>query len=178
VLGSYVFVRRKRYCLALASLAIVTALHAAIHWVTGFDYLEAFRTASALENPDGFRLIAKPVHYLVTRVIDVTEIVLFLGPYLLVFGFRGFRQGWREWRSNELLLLSAAACLTLLAMFLTGAFKTGETARACLFIYPYLIFPVAQYLASRNVGSQDKDLLLYLTFGQTVIMQTLGRYFW
>ena len=32
---------------------------------------------------------------------------------------------------------TASALLTLLAMFLAGAFHTGETARACLFIMPF-----------------------------------------
>ena len=36
----------------------------------------------------------------------------------------------------------------------------------------------ASFQPGPHVGSRDKDLLLYLTFGQTVLMQTVGRYFW
>jgi len=67
---------------------------------------------------------------------------------------------------------------TLLAMFATGAFRTGETARACLFIYPYLLLPVAAQLDHQQPDASDRRLLVWLVFGQTLLMQTFGGYFW
>jgi hypothetical protein len=63
-------------------------------------------------------------------------------------------------------------------MFLTGAFRTGETARICLFIYPYLIFPVAAYLHQCPASHGAQKRLLLVVFAQSVAMQTLGGYAW
>ncbi len=144
---------------------------------TGFNYLTSFRTASTLENPHGFLLLADPISYVMTRLENVGDLVVFFGPFLLVLSVRGMRI-MRERASAELFTLSRLGILTLAAMFLTGAFRTGETARACLFIYPYLMLPVAACLNRQKGHDADKRLLLWLVFGQTLLMQTLAGYYW
>jgi len=194
-----------------ATMAGVVALHVLVYVLSGFNYLASFRTASALENPAGFMLWAEPVSYLVTRLENVADILLFLGPFLLAILLRSLNLMRRTWKlpqfsrsengtvpfrtrevipvrvlsvmrrsghRPELFALTALGILTLLAMFLTGAFRTGETARACLFIYPFFMFPVATYLHVRGCRDADKRLLLWLVFGQSWAMQTLGGYYW
>ena len=139
----------------------------------GFDYLHALRTATHLENPQGFRLLTEPLSYLFTRLEDVCEIALFTGPVLLSLTFgnlKGFRRehpfAWQ---------LYIVALGTLAMLFLTGAYHTGETARACLFLCPYLLLPViAQSLAEPT----KRRWIFGLVFGQALLMQLLGRYFW
>ena len=63
-------------------------------------------------------------------------------------------------------------------LFLAGAFHTGETARACLFIMPFLMFPVAAHLDDCRSRPADRIVLLGLVFGQSLVMQTLGGYVW
>jgi len=62
--------------------------------------------------------------------------------------------------------------ITLLAIFASGAFRTGETARAALFIYPYFM------LALRNADSIILKDILIIAGLQTTAMQLLGGYFW
>ncbi len=112
-----------------------------------------------------------------TRLENAGDILVFFGPFLLVLFGRGVRL-MRAGVCRELFLLTALGIITLLAMFLTGAFRTGETARACLFIYPYLTFPVAVCLQHYGCGNADRQVLLWLVFGQTLAMQTLAGYYW
>jgi len=67
-------------------------------------------------------------------------------------------------------VISGAAML--LAMFLSGAFKTGETARCALFIYPYIM------LAFRKANARSLKDLIVLAGLQTVVMQLAGDYAW
>lgn len=65
-----------------------------------------------------------------------------------------------------------ASLIALLLMFLAGTYRTGETARACLFIYPYFL------LLLRKI---DRSKMRWITLGaglQTLVMQTLGWYLW
>jgi len=161
-----------------AVLLGVSVLHTAIYLLSGFNYLTSLMTASALENPGGFLLLAEPVSYVMTRLENVADILLFFGPFMLAFLLRGTHTMLKGKTYRELLVLTGLGILTLLAMFLTGAFRTGETARACLFIYPYLTLPVAAYLHHRGCRQEDRRLLLWLVFGQSMAMQTLGGYYW
>ena len=152
--------------------------YVAIYLATGFDYLWAFRTASVLENPGGFMAVTKPASYFLTRLEDIADILWYFGPFLLVLSVSGMRLLWRSRSHPEVLATTVLGLLTLAAMFLSGAFRTGETARACLFIVPYLMLPVAAYLQHRGCTMHDKRVLAWLVFGQTLAMQTLGGYYW
>ena len=60
----------------------------------------------------------------------------------------------------------------LLLVFLSGAYRTGETGRICMFIYPYLFLSL-QHL--------DRSALRGLILGagvQSVLMQVFFDWFW
>jgi len=161
-----------------AVLLGVTVLYVLLYVFTGLNYAGSFAVASALENPGGFMLLAEPANYLVTRLEDACEILVFFGPFLLVLFAGGVGTMWRGRPRPELLAWTLLGVGVLVAMFLSGAFRTGETARACLFIVPYLMFPVAAQIDHCRPRQYDRQLLLWLVFGQTMVMQTFGGYVW
>ena len=63
-------------------------------------------------------------------------------------------------------------------MYIAGAWRTGETARACSYIYPYLLFPVGIFLEDSKAGVSERLHLASLVFIQSVGMQTFGNYYW
>jgi hypothetical protein len=160
--------------LRLTTLFIgLVAFYLALYFFSGFSYIAALRTATHLENPHGFRLLSEPLSYFVTRLEDIAEIALFLGPFLLSILSRSMKRFRREYTHAARLHLTAVA--TLGALFLTGAYRTGETARACLFIFPYLLLPI---LASAVWERAHRKWILGSVFAQALLMQLLGRYFW
>jgi len=177
IVGFEVVCRRSIVRSALVGLG-AAAVYLAMATFGGFDYLSAFRTASALENPGGFLLWADPLSYVMTRLENVAEILLFFGPFLLVLTVRGWKVARADGGYRDLWVLTALGAGTLLAMFATGAFRTGETARACLFIYPYLLLPAAAWLDSWRAGPSEARRLAWLVFGQSLLMQTIGGYYW
>ena len=167
-------IRRERGS-ALALLAATLAgFYLALYATTGFDYLAALRTASRLENPQGFRLLYEPVSYAVTRLEDISEPAVFLGPFLVALLWRGLPP--LRAQHPDAFFAFAAATGTLALLFLTGAYHTGETARACVFIVPYLLLPVLPPFARATPGEQRT--LLAVVLAQSVLMQLLGNYFW
>ena len=174
VLAGYdLVVRRsiKRSAILIGGIACVYTL---IYLTTGYDAYHSFRAASLYENPKGFMLFVDPVNYVFTRIEDVSEILFFLGPFLLVLVVRGVR----KLDLHPLKVLTVLACLSVLGMYAVGAWRTGETARACAFIYPYLLFPVGLHLDREDVGARNRYVLAALVFLQTVGMQTFGTYYW
>ncbi len=152
----------------------VAAFHLVLYLVFGYNAYQSFRTASLYENPHGFMGFVDPVNYGFTRLEDIAELVFFFGPFLLVLLIRGLR----KIEFKPLNVLTVLAVLTLLAMFVTGAWRTGETARACAFIYPYLLFPVARYLESMESGMSERGQLAALVFLQALGMQLFGNFHW
>ena len=92
---------------------------------------------------------------------------------MAVRGLRGSDGG-----GNRLFTVTSVAIATLAAMLLTGAFRTGETARCCLFVYPFLFFAVVRYIGRSALTRRDETVLLLVVFAQTVCMQMFGFYFW
>jgi hypothetical protein len=158
---------------ALLGLVLIYLL---VYRFCGFNYLHSFAIASADQNPQGFRLLVEPANYFFTRLEGIAEIALFLGPFLAALMARGLRMT-RKPRS-DLLLLAWLGISTLLVMLLAGVFPTGETARACLFVQPFLIFPIAVYLRETGASDKDQAVLLHLVFTQTLLMQTFGTFAW
>ena len=74
--------------------------------------------------------------------------------------------------------LVISAIFFLLFLFSLGVYQTGETARGALYIYPFLIFPVALYLNEMDFSLAEKNKLLILVFVQAIIMQLIGYYKW
>ncbi|MFH1690911.1 MAG: hypothetical protein ABIE42_11880 [Candidatus Eisenbacteria bacterium] len=132
---------------------------AAMKFGLGYDHVAAFRNASIAENPLGFELVGNTRHYLFTRFENVGNILLFFSiPALAVFFHR---------RSER---IGVAGMAVLGAMFLAGSCRTGEAARATMFIFPFLV------LSFRDSG---ESVLRYLVAGagiQTILMQLVGGY--
>jgi hypothetical protein len=149
------------------------AFYTVLYICCGFDYVLALRTATHLENPAGFRLLSEPLSYFFTRLEDIAEIAVFTGPVLISILFQSIKRFCVEHVFGYRLFLAALG--TLFLLFLTGAYRTGETARACLFIFPYLLLPV---LINDVLLTSRRRLLFGAVFGQAVLMQAIGRYFW
>ncbi|GAW94001.1 hypothetical protein [Calderihabitans maritimus] len=176
VLLFYEVLREKNIIKLLITITSLFLIYLVIYVVFNFNYLNSFRIASSIENPEGFRLLSDPIDYFFTRLENIFEILLFLGPFLTILAFWGITI--LKKKSKDLFIITILGVSSLLAMFLTGAYKTGETARACIFIYPFLMFPIAAYLENRNIGFSEQYQLSWLTFGQAVLMQLFGFYFW
>jgi hypothetical protein len=166
--------RRRTLWPTAAVLASLVAAYGLLNTGTSFDYLAALRTASRLENPDGFRLLREPISYLFTRLENVTEMIAFFGPFLTLLAWRGSPLLRRE--HPQAYSLVGVAVGTLATLFLSGAFHTGETARACLFLYPYLLLLTLPILATASEA--DRRAVLFLVGAQTILMQVVGNYFW
>jgi hypothetical protein len=169
---AWVELRTRRSLLRSAVLGIAAALALlALKPLIGLDYFGAFFTATRLDNPDGWPPLAHFRSYAATRVENVAEILLFLGPFVLTLIWQGWRRGhgeWREWTRGSLLCLAA--------VFLSGAFKTGETARTCLFVLPALLLPLAAAPTLAAPGTARR--LSLLVAAQALVMQAFGSYFW
>lgn len=156
-----VWVRRRRVRTALlVTVGIGLLCYVVLRFCFGYDHFVAFSLASASEHTDGFRLITWPAHYWLTRVECVAEIVAFLSiPVLLAFR-----------RKLHPVTLSGVAVLLL--MFLTGAFRTGETGRICMFIYPFL------FLSLNQLERPTLRRLIAYAGVQSILMQVLVDWFW
>ena len=155
---------------------LVGAIYSILYLVLGFNYLNAFLFASALENPGGFMLFSNPVNYIVTRFEDALDIAIFFGPVLLYLCWKGIKHIKENDVENYKFTLSAFVALFIL--FLTGAPKKGETARICMFFLPFMLIPVLAYIKSMNISKRDRVILAVVVFIQAVIMQLFGTYIW
>lgn len=174
VLVGYELLIKKSLRRSVVVIGGVLAVHVLLYYFFNYNAWQSFRTASRYENPFGFMLFVNPINYFFTRVEDVAEILFFFGPFLLYLLIKSLR----GWKFEPIYVLTLLGCGTLGALYLTGAFRTGETARACAFIYPYLLLPIGIYLDKIGADAQEKLQLAALVFAQAVIMQTFGYYGW
>ena len=160
-----------------AAAAIVLTAYVLFYFLTGFNYLDSFSAGSAAYM-NAYHVTDEPASYIFTRMQDVLEILIFFGPALMLLAIRGVVQ--REGHQQQLWLLGCLGIASLAAVFLSGAYS-GETARACLFIYPFLIFLVSRnsdWGHSGAVGQGVWTHLPYWVFGQALAMQAFGSFFW
>jgi hypothetical protein len=168
---------RERRPAALVALAVallaLTACAGLLHAAFGYDHWTAFLTASRLENPHGFRGLVQPLQYLMTRIEGVAEIALFLSvPALGVLASTTHRGPLALDLRGDPGRVILAGVGALAAMMLAGAWCTGETARACLFISPVLL------LAFSAVPKERFGPLLLAVAIQTALMQGFANFFW
>lgn len=196
VLGGIALYRRDRIGLLTFQLVGLVGCYLGIDLLLDYNYLNSFGIASkqqtvaatqhftpteqqvrtsAANGADGFLLAADPVKYVYTRIENVAEIALFFTPYLCVLCARGL-SALRAHR--EAFVLFALGVVSLSGLFAAGAYHTGETARGAMYIYPFLLFPVAAVLRSVDPTRRDKWILAALVFAQTVFMQFIGSYQW
>ena len=174
--------REKRVPLGLVLVALVGA-YLLLAVVFGFDYFNSFQIASNQQNPEGFLLFAEPLRYVYTRIEDVAELLLFFTPYLAILAVRGTRVLWPSvrglsTREREPLVIFGFSVLSMLGLFAGGVYHTGETARGALFLYPFLLIPVAALLRATNPSVRQRVLLAAAVFGQALLMQLVGDYWW
>ncbi len=79
---------------------------------------------------------------------------------------------------RDLFALTGLAILTFVAQLAVGTFRDGETARAAMYLYPFLVLPLATYFDAISITRREQLVLAALVFGQSVAMQLVGFYFW
>jgi hypothetical protein len=147
----------------------------AVLWaITGFDWIESFGLAGRDQNPWGFFLIEDPLNYAITRLEGICEVIVFLGPPLLYVLAWMIRSPEEENRTSRRLMTAALTSFGL--MLVSGAYRTGETARACVFLYPLLVSGMAPTLA--RLSGRETGWLAGLVFAQTLLMQLFGFWVW
>ena len=94
----------------------------------------------------------------------------------LSFGFLAVlfskKSGTEVFEDKHINVLFFSAVASLSAMLLTGAYGTGETARACLFMVPYFL------MLLKNIDSGQFRCLFFLCLLQTFGMQMIGNFYW
>lgn len=174
ILSIFDLIKHKNYY-PLYNFIIVGILFLIILFISNilldYNHIEAFLNASKLENPNGFRGFEQPLVYIFTRIENISEILLFLS-----FGFFAYLfipKNLNLQKQDISFYLPIIAFGSLLLMFLTGAYGTGETARACLYIYPFFLL-----LLIRIATVQTLLNIAYIALFQTFFMQMVGDYFW
>lgn len=157
---------------SMFSIIILLVIGLVFQYNYNYNHFTAFITASKIENPAGFFLFANPINYFLTRIENISEILFFLSFGILAVIGKMFKPSMQTFRNNPIDLIMLSGITVLMLMFITGAYKTGETARACLFIYPYL------FLTIRNIPTKYITSLIALSGIQTFLMQISGSYFW
>jgi hypothetical protein len=196
VLGGVALYRRDRIGLLAAQLVGLAVFYVGISVLLEYNYVTSFLIASKQQtvaatqyftptaqqvraatptDASGFLLLADPAKYVLTRIENVAEIALFFTPYLCVLCIRGVSALRKR---SEAFVLFASGVFSLAGLFVAGVYHTGETARAAMYIYPFLLVPVAAVLRSVGPTRRDKWVLAALVFAQTVIMQFIGFYHW
>lgn len=135
--------------------------------ISGFNWMEAFFSASNSENPNGFALLSNPLNYFMTRIESIWEFLIFAGiPITLLLPKIRIKTYIEKY---PLLIFSLIITLLMLA---SGAFRTGETGRVLIFIYPYFIF------LFKDLSIQNIKFLFVLCLVQSLLMQSLGYWIW
>ncbi|EMA38399.1 hypothetical protein [Halococcus hamelinensis] len=183
VLGVLALARREKWLPFVVVLVGLVAAYALLAVGFDFDYLHSFSLASDQQNTEGFLPFVSPLRYLYTRIENVAEIALFFTPFLCLLAVRGVRVLWRSARAGgrvdrEPLLLFGGAVLSLGGLFLGSVYHTGETARGALFVYPFLLVPVAAVVRAADATTRRRAVLAAAVFGQALFMQLIGDYWW
>lgn len=144
----------------------------AIYYLLDYNHYEVFYNASKMENPNGFILLHDPKIYFATRLEDICEILLFLSFGYTALLFSKNKAYFPMFQDKNINILFFCAVIALMTMFLTGAYGTGETARACLFIAPFFI------LLLKNIHHKTLSILYFLCLFQTFGMQMIGNFYW
>jgi hypothetical protein len=162
-----------RSALVISSLIV---FHLALYLCYGFNYLNSFLIASSIETSRQILILVEPINHFSTRIEGIAEILLFFGPFLTLFLF----QALSKYRTDPMLnKLTIIAIGTFLLMLGVGVYRTGETARAALFMYPFLLLPTAYWISKQTYFTTRRmQIIAALVFGQALLMQMIGFYYW
>ena len=136
---------------------------------SGYNHLETFQKASHSENPHGFMFLVEPKVYFFTRLEDIGEILVFLSFALVAVLFSRKYINCKELPQKNIFYSAISA---LMIMLLTGAYGTGETARACLFIVPFIV------ILFQHIEKKTFEILFVLCLLQCFGMQMIGNFYW
>ena len=179
VFAGYELWTRRSLKRTIVTVVAVALIYVAVFLLSGFDYLESFLLTSLLENisenSSGWRLLWDTVNYSFTRIENVGEIIFFFGPYLTYLLILGIL---RTRGRPDLMKLALVAMGAVGLMWLTGAYRTGETVRGAFYVHPYLLLPVAYYVSKKKFSSFYAYTLPSLIFLQVMVMQLVGNYRW
>lgn len=166
--------RSWRVLIGTAVAAIVFGLLVyALGQFAHYNHLQAFMTASRIENPQGFRGLTDPINYSLTRLECVGETTFFFSIGCLAVFFRKDRKPFTvEGLTSDAGRIGFVGIATLALMYLAGLNRVGETARSCMFIYPCVMLFLRE---NDNLLTRDLMILAGL---QTMLMQLLSHYFW
>jgi len=145
-----------------------------LSFIFDYNYVQSFLLASKIENPTGFTLLSTPINYFLTRTESVLTILFYSSPFLLYLGYQGVTTMLKFDKYKRLLVITASGISILLLELAAGTYRTGETARTCMFIYPYLTIPAAIFLNENRFILTEKKTLIFLIVLQTIILQTFG----
>ncbi len=163
---------------------VVIAMTGLLWWglrpLIGFDYFASFKFATSVEGVGGGYLFQNRLSYAVTRIEDVLEILLFLTPWLAVLLFSELKhvKPWliKRWRWEQMAGFGALG--SLMGFFIFGGYATGETARNCGYIYPFIMISVAYALVRWRLSEKSLARLFTGVCIQTISMQMLGYFYW
>ncbi|TDL99978.1 MAG: hypothetical protein C4K58_01665 [Flavobacteriaceae bacterium] len=133
-----------------------------------YNHFESFIQASILENRAGYRLFINTTYFTLSRIENIFDIVVLLNPLILVIGLTHKKLNFK----NLNIRIFISGMLTLLLIFATGAYKTGETARAMLFIFPYFLLTLIE------CTKQTLNTLFLTTLTFCALLQFSGSFFW
>jgi hypothetical protein len=175
VLFGYEVLRERSIARSVAVSAALALAYGVLYVTFDFNYVQSFLVASAMQNSEGFMLFTQTAKYVTSRAMGVTEILVFFTPFLTWLLVRERR---RFWAYRDLFTLFGLAVLAFLALLAAGTYPVGETARAAMYLYPFLMLPLAGYFEDISITDREMTVLAALVFGQTYMMQLAGFYFW
>jgi len=140
----------------------------------GFNYnhIEAFFEVPKFEYQGGFALLTNPLRYFITRFESLLEPLVFFGLPIagILLNNKFFIN--KEQRQDPSFLLFSVSIIIFILMLLIGVFRTGETARPLLFLYP-----LGLIILHKNFVTDYKQLII-ITAIQTAVMQSIWSFFW
>jgi hypothetical protein len=186
VLAGIALFRREKVAPLAAILLGLVGLYLFVDVALGYNYITGFVIASNQQNPGGFMLLVEPARYVFTRFEDVAELALFFTPFLVLLAACGLRALWHNvdgWLpadtpEREPFVMAALALAGFGAFLAAGVYHTGETARGAMYMYPFLMLPVAAAVDRIDSAWRGEWLLAAAVFGQTLVMQLIGDYLW
>ncbi|MCB9231451.1 MAG: hypothetical protein H6581_07305 [Bacteroidia bacterium] len=176
VLGAWEIFVKKNFLRTLTTVSVIVLIYLGMYYLLGYNYLKSFEVARYFEDPDPLPLAERLPDYFWGRAMDLGEILIFAGPFFLMLLWKSLKPLWKEKKSTFLLI--SFSLLSLVAVFLGGAYKVGETGRACLFIFPFLFLSLTGHFAGRKIKNEEAYLLAGLFFINGLLMQFFGDFFW
>jgi hypothetical protein len=187
ILAGIAFFRREKIAPLTAMVLGLVGFYLFVDVALGYNYIHGFLIASNQQNPGGFMLLAEPARYVFTRFEDIAELALFFTPFLCLLAARELLALWRDVggrrpladsREREPFVMATLALVGFAALLAAGVYHTGETARGAMFMYPFLMLPVAAAIDRIDSAWRGEWLLAAAVFGQTLVMQLIGGYLW